>query len=134
MPETASESTDPGAVLVARVRERLNAIQDPCSLAQGFGVGMADMGLVTGITAQPSRHDHFAIEVHLRATAPACFSVPFFNMAAREALEALPEVDEVVLIWGSPADWSAEDMSPDVRRRLAERRQRIVERASSHHN
>jgi metal-sulfur cluster biosynthetic enzyme len=115
--------------LVARARERLNAIQDPCSLAQGFGVGMDDMGLVTGIEAIAAGEGRYALDVRLRTTAPACFSVPFFESAARAGLEALPGVASVTLTWGSPADWTDEDMAPDVRRRLAARRRLIVEHA-----
>jgi len=118
--------------LAARVRERLNAIEDPCSLAQGFGVGMDDMGLVTGVDVRPLPDGRHAVHVHLRTTAPACFSVPFFDTAVRTAIAAIEGVGEVELSWGSPEDWSADAMAPDVRRRLAERRERIRARAAQH--
>jgi metal-sulfur cluster biosynthetic enzyme len=109
--------------LEEQVRERLNAIEDPCSLAQRLPVGLADMGLVTAIEVADvdaaGRHD---IHLRLRVTAPGCMYVPFMDKAIRANLAELDEVDQVSTEWDPDADWSPRDIAEPVRRRLAETR------------
>lgn len=111
--------------LARAVRKRLNAIQDPCSLAQGFGVGLDDMGLVNDVTVSAHGEDGYDVEVRLRTTAPGCLSVPFFEQAARRAIDEFGCFHSCSITWESPADWTPEAMSPEVRARLAGRRRRI---------
>src|SRR5262245_50602576 len=122
------------AALEERVRERVNSIQDPCSLAQRLPIGLADMGLVTGVkvseaTDAEGRHD---VELVLRVTAPGCMYVPFMDRSIRAALEELDEVGEISTEWEPTADWTPDDIAEPVRKRLAEvRAQRYGAVASS---
>jgi metal-sulfur cluster biosynthetic enzyme len=109
------------AALEQQVRERINAIEDPCSLAHRLPVGLADMGLVTAIEVADDadakgRHD---VHLTLRVTAPGCMYVPFMDKAIRANLAELGEVGEVSTFWDPDADWSRSDIAEPVRERMA---------------
>jgi metal-sulfur cluster biosynthetic enzyme len=109
------------AALEQRVRERVNAIDDPCSLAHRLPVGLADMGLVTAIEVADDpdpdgRHD---VHLTLRVTAPGCMYVPFMDKAIRANLAELDEVGEVSTFWDPDADWSRNEIAAPARERLA---------------
>lgn len=111
--------------LKERVLERVNAIEDPCSLAQAIPIGLSDMGLVTDVRVSDADgegcHD---VELVLRVTAPGCMYVPFMDRSIRAAVADLDEIGEIKTEWDPMADWSPGDIAPAAQRRIAESRQR----------
>ena len=73
------------------IRQRLDAIYDPCSVAAGKPKGLLQMGLVLGwaFTA-PGR-----LKVRFCMTFTGCTMAPHFMEAARESLETLPGISAV---------------------------------------
>lgn len=127
--------------LKERVLERINAVQDPCSLAQAIPIGLSDMGLVTGVRLSEAdaegRHD---VELTLRVTAPGCLYMPFMDRSIKTAVAELEEVREITTEWDPEADWSPTEIAEPARMRIAasraERLRRVreaeAERVSSH--
>lgn len=108
-----------------RVLERVNAIQDPCSLAQAIPIGLSDMGLVTDVRIADAdaegRHD---VALVLRVTAPGCMYVPFMDRSIRTAVADLDEIGEITTEWDPDAEWSPGEIAPAARERIAESRRR----------
>lgn len=77
--------------LDALIRQKLDAIYDPCSVAAGRPKGLLEMGLVLdwAFTA-PGR-----LNVRFCMTFTGCTMAPHFMEAARESLETLPGVSAV---------------------------------------
>jgi metal-sulfur cluster biosynthetic enzyme len=116
--------------LKERVLERIDSIQDPCSLAQAIPIGLSEMGLVTGVRISPpvdeeGRRD---VELVLRVTAPGCMYVPFMDRSIRASVGDLDEVAEISTEWEPTADWTPADIAEPARKRLAEARARRVRR------
>ncbi|HZO06381.1 MAG TPA: iron-sulfur cluster assembly protein [Solirubrobacterales bacterium] len=113
------------APLKERVLERINAVQDPCSLAQRIPVGLSDMGLVTDVKVSEAdaegRHD---VALVLRVTAPGCMYVPFMDRSIKAAVGDLDEVGEITTEWDPEADWSPGEIAEPARKRIAESRAR----------
>lgn len=118
------------AQLRDRVLERVNSVQDPCSLAQAIPVGLSDMGLVTDVRVSDAgsggRHD---VELMLRVTAPGCMYQPFMDRSIRAAVADLEEVGEITTTWDADADWSPAEIAAPARRRIAESRARRLREA-----
>jgi len=114
--------------LEQRILERINAVQDPCSLAQAIPVGLTDMGLVTQVRVADAdaegRHD---VELVLRVTAPGCMYMPFMDRSIRTAVADLEEVGEISTEWDPTADWSPGDIAASAQQRIAESRQRRLQ-------
>jgi len=116
--------------LKARVLERINAVQDPCSLAQAIPIGLTDMGLVTDVRVADAdaegRHD---VELVLRVTAPGCMYMPFMDRSIRAAVADLEEVGEITTEWDPDADWDPGQIAAPARRRIAESHERRLRAA-----
>lgn len=112
------------APLEERIRALANEVVDPCSAAQALPVGLVDMGLLlrVGLEPAPAGDGSWAVRLLLRATAPGCFYVVFFERELRLRIEALPEVASLELDWDGAWDWTPDAIAPAVRARLAERR------------
>lgn len=112
-----------------RVLERINAIQDPCSLAQAIPIGLSDMGLVTDVRVSDAdaegRHD---VELVLRVTAPGCMYVPFMDRSIRAVVGDLDDVGEIKTEWDPDAEWSPGEIAPAAQKRIAESRERRLAR------
>lgn len=113
------------ADLRERVLERIDSIQDPCSLAQAIPVGLSEMGLVTDVRiSDPDAEGRHDVALVLRVTAPGCMYVPFMDRSIRAAVGDLDEVAEITTDWDPEAEWSPGEIAPAARRRIAESRQR----------
>lgn len=98
------------------VLERLDRIQDPCSVAGGTPMGLAEMGLVAGVDISPGGHVH----VDLRLTSPFCHMIAFMQREAVREVGSLPGVASVAVHGDQGLDWSPEMILPvaQERRRL----------------
>ncbi|MGQ0631280.1 MAG: metal-sulfur cluster assembly factor [Sporichthyaceae bacterium] len=102
--------------LRTQIEQRLDAIADPCSVAAGSPIGLAEMGLVRAIDITAGGH----VTVHLRLTSPFCHMIGFFTHEATRLIGELPGVTEVTLRADQGLDWSPSMISPtaNARRRL----------------
>lgn len=106
----------------ARVREVLNGVVDPCSVAAGSPAGLADMGLVRRVELTPAADGSGATDVRvvIGVTDYGCVMGAPFAMEAYKLLATLPGVGRVDVELDGEFDWLPDDMSPAYRRRLAE--------------
>lgn len=117
------------ADLRARVLERIDAIQDPCSLAQAIPIGLAEMGLVTDVRlAEPGADGRRDVALTLRVTAPGCMYVPFMDRSIKAAVGELEEIGEISTDWDPDADWSPSEIAAPAQERIHEARRRRLRR------
>lgn len=102
---------------VTEIRELLNTIVDPCSVAAGAPAGLVDMGLVRGLEIRQG-----TISVRIGLTEPGCMMGASFVVRARELLAAVPGVDAVEVELEQDCDWSPALLDGDYAKRLRELR------------
>lgn len=113
------------ADLKERVLERIDAIQDPCSLAQAIPVGLSEMGLVTDVRfSDPDAEGRRDVKLVLRVTAPGCMYVPFMDRSIRASVAELEEIGEISTEWDPEADWKPAEIAAPARKRIEEARAR----------
>lgn len=100
------------------IRERLEAIVDPCSTASGAPAGLISMGLVGDVQTKSSEAG-VDVRVTLRITEPGCMMGALFQLTAQKHLSELPGVSSVEVEMDYAHVWDPEQMSPEYRRRLA---------------
>ncbi|KPF78083.1 hypothetical protein IP88_04825 [alpha proteobacterium AAP81b] len=111
------------AINVARVRQVLNEIIDPCSAAAGAPAGLDDMGIVLDVRCTP-RGVVTDLHVVLGATDPHCMMTGAFMADGQRRLRSLPDVGEVIIEIDRTAIWTPARLSAAYTSRLAEHRQR----------
>jgi metal-sulfur cluster biosynthetic enzyme len=104
--------------LIERVREVLNGIVDPCSVAAGAPAGLVELGLIREVTLEPGPAGA-AVRVVIGLTEPLCMMGGSFVARARELLAAVPGVSEVDVSLDDAGDWGPGDIDPGYRLRLA---------------
>jgi metal-sulfur cluster biosynthetic enzyme len=111
------------------VRAAANDVADPCSVGRGVPAGLLDMGMVVGVEvgSEPGWSAR-GVEVELQLTSPACTFQLYFDRSLRERLERLgfTEVEELRIEWCRAFDWSDDEMSDDLKRRLREKRRAML--------
>jgi metal-sulfur cluster biosynthetic enzyme len=113
------------AGLEQRVLERIDSVQDPCSLAQAVPIGIAEMGMVIDLRiSEADEHGRHDVELVLKVTAPGCMYVPFMDRSIRAAVADLDEVGEIATEWEANADWSPAEIAAPARERIAASRRR----------
>lgn len=116
----AEPHAGPQAGLRAEVLRRLDEIQDPCSVAGGTPMGLAEMGLVGAVRISPSGD----VEIDLRLTSPFCHMIGFMKTEATAKVGSLDGVRSVTVTGDAGLDWSPELISPDAQLRRRERLKR----------
>ena len=106
-------NSPPASELVAEVRRQLNSIGDPCSVAHGVPMGLADMGLVERVEVDADGN----VDIALRLTSPSCVMVSYFKVQAEDRIAALPGVRRVAVTTDIGLDWTPDMMSDDAKRR-----------------
>jgi metal-sulfur cluster biosynthetic enzyme len=104
----------PGAA-EQKVRAALDRVVDPCSIATGVPITLADMGLIAGVEV-----DAGEAVVHLRVTSPFCMHIG--NMQER-IVAVVGEVDgirEARVEVDDGMEWLPTMIAPHVTRRLRE--------------
>ena len=94
--------------LRALITAELDEIKDPCSLASGTPMGLAEMGLVDTIAIENGG----TVLVKLRLTSPFCHMIGYFTKEATRHIEGLPGVTGVELQADNGLDWSPSRISP----------------------
>lgn len=116
--------------VIALVQRVANQISDPCGLALGVAIGLADMGLVRNIKAQREGNG-WNVSLQMRLTSPGCFYFVYFEREIRGRLKAFSELARVSIEWDNVLDWTPEDMSEGARSKLKAYRERHLEWAAS---
>lgn len=86
----------------AAILAALDEIKDPCSVANGTPMGLAEMGLIKTLDIT----DEGDVAIGLRLTSPFCHMIGFFKVEAQTRLMALPGITKVVLSADQGLDWS----------------------------
>jgi metal-sulfur cluster biosynthetic enzyme len=106
------------------IRQLLNAIIDPCSVAAGTPAGLEDMGLVRALMiSETSEGVH--VDVTLAVTHPFCMMSAVFVNETRTQLSELPTVTSVEVGLDGAFLWTEEHYSPDY---AARRRESLLAR------
>jgi metal-sulfur cluster biosynthetic enzyme len=99
--------------VAAEVRQRLDTIGDPCSVANGTPMGLDEMGLVEAVQVDADGN----VVIHLRLTSPTCVMISYFELQARELVGQIAGVRTVEVLADQGLDWTPEMMSEDAKRR-----------------
>jgi metal-sulfur cluster biosynthetic enzyme len=97
----------------ADVRAALATVVDPCSIATGVPVSLADMGLLRDVAVQDGD-----VTVTLILTSPICWQAGLIVEAVEAAVRALAGVRSVRCTVDHDAEWLPTAMAPAARRRL----------------
>ncbi len=119
------------AVNIERVREALQDVVDPCSMGRGVPAGLVDMGMIKDVGLCSTADGRSVVTVGIRITSPACTFQPYFEREVRDHLATIDGLDEVRIEWDSAFDWSDDDMSPALKQRLREKRQKLLSMANT---
>lgn len=95
------------------VEAALASVTDPCSVAAGVPITLADMGLVKLVDIQDG-----AVTVTLRLTSPVCMQAAGIAAAVEAAVARLPGVSAAHCRFDHTWDWVPEMMSPSATVRL----------------
>jgi metal-sulfur cluster biosynthetic enzyme len=109
--------------ILALARRVADEVCDPCGMAIGLNVGLAEMGLIRELAASPAP-DGWNIRLRLRLTSPGCQYFFFFREELERRLLAQPVIVAAEIEWDQTLDWTPADMAETARQRIAERQQR----------
>ncbi len=103
--------------LESELRERIQTIPDPCSLATGVPLSIGDMGLLQSLRCSEGR-----VTVRLQLTSPMCMMAAYFMREIEQRLQAVEGVASVHVEFDQDLKWTPQDIHPDARERLAAKR------------
>ena len=107
------------------VRDIANEIHDPCGLAQGHRIGLADMGLIRRLEVAATDAG-WRIELTLRLTAPSCLYYFYFERELQQRLRDVDGVSGVEIRWDHVYDWTPDALAPAARERLGAARAELL--------
>lgn len=99
----------------AAIMAELDEIKDPCSVASGVPMGLAELGLIDTIDISPEGD----IAIRLRLTSPFCHMIGFFKTEVQRRVMGLPGVASVSLSADNGLDWSPDRIAPAAQARRA---------------
>jgi metal-sulfur cluster biosynthetic enzyme len=94
---------------------QLDEIKDPCSVASGAPMGLAELGLIDTIDISAGGE----VSIRLRLTSPFCHMIGFFKTEVQRRVTALPGITSVSLSADNGLDWSPERIAPAAQARRA---------------
>jgi metal-sulfur cluster biosynthetic enzyme len=101
------------AATIAEIRQRLDSIGDPCSVAHGTPMGLSEMGLVRNVEVDGEGH----VLIELRLTSPTCMMIGYFDVEASRRVSEIPGVTTVEVRADHGLDWLPSMMSESAQRR-----------------
>jgi metal-sulfur cluster biosynthetic enzyme len=101
------------AEAIIRIKNILNTIGDPCSVASGTPMGIEEMGLIKDLHLDSNGH----LRIAMRLTAPLCHNVGYFNVEIKNRLMALDEVQSLDITMDHGLEWTPENISEQARER-----------------
>ncbi|SEK48244.1 Metal-sulfur cluster biosynthetic enzyme [Stigmatella aurantiaca] len=96
---------------------RIGSIPDPCSLATGVPVSIQEMGLIQGLEYAGGQ-----VTVRMQITSPMCMMAAYFMREIEQRLASHADVQSVQVVFDTALNWTPEDIAPEARQRLLERR------------
>ncbi len=111
--------------VIALVRGVANEVYDPCGLALGVSIGIADMGLIRDLKAERLKNG-WRVTLRLRFTSPACFYFVYFEREIRDRLKGIGQIQSLDIEWDQILDWTPDDMSKPAQRKLKEYREKLL--------
>ncbi|AGC41438.1 hypothetical protein MYSTI_00079 [Myxococcus stipitatus DSM 14675] len=99
------------------IRERIQSIPDPCSLATGVPLGIGEMGLIESVVNHAGK-----VTVRLHITSPMCMMAAYFMREVEQRLQGQEGVESVHVEFDHDLKWTPRDIQPEARERLAARR------------
>ena len=113
--------------LKTEVKDKLEAVLDPCSCMSEHPISIVDLGLVDDIEWDETTE---TVTVHLLLTSQRCTYFLDIDDEICERVGELPDVSEVEVHQVTSGEiWTADRMSEDERRARRERFERRVEEA-----
>ena len=106
------------------IRRTADTVHDPCGMAAGVRLGLNEMGLLRQIQAE-LEPEGWTVRMQLRLTSPGCLYFFAFKDNLEEQLTAHPQISRVIVDWDPSLDWTPEDLSPEARSKLEERRRAL---------
>lgn len=111
--------------VIALVRGAANQVYDPCGLAQGVSIGIADLGLIRSLNVE-RLESGWGVSLRIRLTSPGCFYFFYFEREIRDRLKAVPEIRSLNMEWDEVLDWTPEEMSESAQLKLKEHREKVL--------
>lgn len=111
--------------VMALVRGVANEVYDPCGLALGVSIGIADMGLIRELKAERLMNG-WRVNMRLRFTSPGCFYFVYFEREIRNRLKGVSQIQSLNIEWDQTLDWTPDDMSKPAQRKLREYREKLL--------
>ncbi len=108
-----SQTMAAGLICEAQVREVLDQIKDPCSVAACVPLGLTEMGLIKTVLIDPDG----SVDIELRLTSPFCEMIGFMQSEAKAKVGALPGVTGVSVRHDSGFDWDHDLIAPAAQAR-----------------
>jgi metal-sulfur cluster biosynthetic enzyme len=99
---------------VEAVYEALGTVKDPCMVAGGHDLSILDLGLVYGVEAQEGGR----VRVEMTLTEVGCIFTHRVFGDVYDALEALPEVEEVEVVPRWTPVWTPERLNQKAKQAL----------------
>lgn len=100
------------------IRDVVNAIIDPCSIAARTPIGLDDMGLVGNIDIREGPGGA-VVSLSIGTTHPFCMMAAMFMHEAQQRVSALPGVALVEVSLDHRVLWTPDRMKPEFRERMA---------------
>jgi metal-sulfur cluster biosynthetic enzyme len=98
---------------IAAVHAALARVVDPCSIATGVPINLADMGMVKQVGV-----DKGAVQITLRLTSPLCWQATNILAKVQELVGAIPGVSSVACDFDAGNEWLPTMMAEAARVRL----------------
>jgi metal-sulfur cluster biosynthetic enzyme len=99
--------------VISQVRDALEAVVDPCSIATGVPITIGDMGLIDAI-----EEDDGDVRVVLRLTSPFCWQATNIIEAVERAANQVAAVRSARCEINASAEWTPDLMAKRAQARL----------------
>ena len=110
----------------AFARRMADEVHDPCSMAIGLRIGLAEMGLIRHLWVDRDAAG-WRVRMQLRLTSPGCQYFYYFRESLEERIGAHPAVASVEILWDQIFDWTPEDFAPSAREKIDARQRRLLQ-------
>ena len=123
------DQASPGALeskedVIAWVRQMADEVHDPCSLAIGLKVGLAEMGLIRHLEVGPGEAG-WSVTLQLRLTSPGCQYFYYFQDSLEDRIRNHPDIGKLEVLWDQVFDWTPEDFAASAREKIEARQRRL---------
>ena len=116
--------------VVAFVQAQANEVYDPCGLALGVSIGIADMGLIRSINVE-CLETGWHVKLNLRFTSPGCLYFVYFERELGQRLAAVSQIVSLEIEKDHVLDWTPDDLSESAQSKLKEYREMKLSQAAA---